>query len=464
MANANEERKEVRFWGALKMLAVLILVVFTHNRLPTTLIEVGSFSRVEIKKKKQRKQQLFQWPNNPPEMPHWPPPPIPTTMRAITTVTASTTWSYAPFASTQSSRTGPEPWFGLAAGIGSIWEMTVLKVAAMVVCLQPPGWLLVVAKEWFTHGFQVTIPPSTSQTSSTHASLEAPKVNKEGKESFKGGAKDLKDFRPISLVGSLYKLLAKVLANRVKVVAGKVVSRSQNAFVKGRQILDASLIANEAIDSVQKGNSGGILCKLDIEKLDSVVYFYSELLYPYQWNIVYVLQSSRSLRQGDPLSSYLFVIVIETLSCLLKRANEGGFLLRWRFRLRVNLEKSELISVGKVENVEELVEEFGCKLSVFPFSYLGLPLGACFKDVWRRRPFRDKLFVGSMGKKRVSGVQVKGLDFGRTNGVAMLLCARLFPPYLLYSRPRSLKWKMFGTILERELGIPIFLSDSTIGR
>lgn len=121
MANANEERKEVRFWGALKMLAVLILVVFTHNRLPTTLIEVGSFSRVEIKKKKQRKQQLFQWPNNPPEMPHWPPPPIPTTMRAITTVTASTTWSYAPFASTQSSRTGPEPWFGLAAGIGSIW-------------------------------------------------------------------------------------------------------------------------------------------------------------------------------------------------------------------------------------------------------------------------------------------------------------------------------------------------------
>ncbi|KAL6344025.1 hypothetical protein AAG906_027798 [Vitis piasezkii] len=122
MANANEGRKEVRFWGALKMLAVLMLVVFTHNRLPTTLIEVWSFTRVEIKKKKQRKQQLFQWPNNPPEMPHRPPPPIPTTMRAITTVTAATTWSYAPFASTQSSRTGPEPWFGLAADIGSIWQ------------------------------------------------------------------------------------------------------------------------------------------------------------------------------------------------------------------------------------------------------------------------------------------------------------------------------------------------------
>ena len=91
----------------------------------------------------------------------------------------------------------------------------------------------------------------------------------------KAGAEDLGDFRPISLLGSLYKWLAKVLANRLKNVVGKVVSKAQGAFVEGRQILDAVLIANEAIDSVLKNNENGILCKLDIKKAyDNVDWFF----------------------------------------------------------------------------------------------------------------------------------------------------------------------------------------------
>lgn len=136
-------------------------------------------------------------------------------------------------------------------------------------------------------------------------------------------------------------------------------------------------------------------------------------------------QSSRSLRQRDPLSPYLFVIAIEALSFLLKREVCGGFLSSCQLRgkgdevvkvshllfvddtlifcevweeqmmflwwllmwfeaisgLRVNMDKSELILVGRVENVEDLVAEIGCKVGSLLFTYLGMPLGALFKSV-----------------------------------------------------------------------------------
>lgn len=50
----------------------------------------------------------------------------------------------------------------------------------------------------------------------------------------KEGATSIGDYRPISLVGSIYKIISKVLSNRLKSVLDKTISSSQNAFVKGR--------------------------------------------------------------------------------------------------------------------------------------------------------------------------------------------------------------------------------------
>ena len=115
--------------------------------------------------------------------------------------------------------------------------------------------------------------------------------------------------------------------------------------------MDAVLIANEAINSILKSNRGAILCKLDIEKAyDHVDWSFLLAMLKkmgfrerwcrwIKWCLSTVrfsvlvngsptgfFQSSRGLRQGDPLSPYLFVVVVEAFSCMMKRAVARGFL------------------------------------------------------------------------------------------------------------------------------------------
>lgn len=82
----------------------------------------------------------------------------------------------------------------------------------------------------------------------------------------KRGAIDIRDFRPISLVGCIYKLLAKVLTRRLSTVLGEVIGECQHAFVEGRLIHDAVLIVNKVVDELVADGRVGLLCKLGMEK------------------------------------------------------------------------------------------------------------------------------------------------------------------------------------------------------
>ncbi|RVW49203.1 putative ribonuclease H protein [Vitis vinifera] len=184
---------------------------------------------------------------------------------------------------------------------------------------------------------------------------------------------------------------AKVLANRLKKVVGKVVSSSQNAFVEGRQILDAALVANEVIDSVLKRKESGVLCKLDLEKA------YDRINWDFLLSVMQRMGFGEKwiggLRQGDPLSPYLFVLGMEALSSLINRAVRGGFLSGCRIggREGVGIQVTHLLFAddtlvfyfagGCVENAELLAAELGCKVGSLPSTYLGLPLGASHKSV-----------------------------------------------------------------------------------
>ncbi|WKA01530.1 hypothetical protein VitviT2T_019810 [Vitis vinifera] len=237
-------------------------------------------------------------------------------------------------------------------------------------------------------------------------------------------------------------IIAKVLSGRLRGVLHETIYYTQGAFVQGRQILDAVLIANEIVDERRRSGEEGVVFKIDFEKAyDHVKWdFLDHVLekkgFSPRWrkwmsgclsSVSYAIlvngsakgwvKASKGLRQGDPLSPFLFTLVADVLNRMLIRAEERNMMEGFRVGrnrtrvshlqfaddtiffsnsreeelqtlkslllvfghisgLKVNLNKNSIYGINLDQaHLSRLAEMLDCKASGWPILYLGLPLG-----------------------------------------------------------------------------------------
>ncbi|GJR61323.1 putative RNA-directed DNA polymerase, eukaryota, reverse transcriptase zinc-binding domain protein, partial [Tanacetum coccineum] len=276
-------------------------------------------------------------------------------------------------------------------------------------------------------------------------------------------AKFVSDFWPISLIGCQYKIIGKLLANRLSTVIGDCISLVQSAFIKGRNILNGPLILNEVLAWYRQLNGS------PMEEFDLF----------------------RGLRQGDPMSPFIFILAMEGLHALTYKAKALGlfkgasigqdnmsishlmyvddviFFGEWSWvnthnlismlrcfflilGLKVNVHKSNVLGVGVTDDeVSHMENIIGCGATKFPLKYSVSGHLSLIKSVLGNLPtfymsiyllsisirkklesLRNKFFTGgdpddtkmTWVKWKISLVSKKdgGLGIGISKGVLML--------------------------------------------
>ncbi|GKV45171.1 hypothetical protein SLEP1_g52281 [Rubroshorea leprosula] len=260
----------------------------------------------------------------------------------------------------------------------------------------------------------------------------------------------IEEYRPISLIGVMYKIIAKLLANRLRKVLDKVIGEQQMAFIGGRQLMDSVVIANEVIDEAKRKNTKSFIFKVDFEKAydkvswDFIEYMFGRMGFPIKWRkwIRECLQSSMIsiLLNGSPTREFQVSKgirqVVKELYKGVKIGNGSVMVSHLQYAddtiffgeaieenilaikcimrtfklvsgLKINYGKSQLMGVGIEDSWKrKMAYRLCCKEGEFPFKYLGIPIGGNHRKLAMWQPLVDSF------KKKLASWKGRHLSFG----------------------------------------------------
>ena len=270
-------------------------------------------------------------------------------------------------------------------------------------------------------------------------------------------ASKMSDFRPISCLNTIYKVISRLLAGRLKSILELVISHSQTAFMPGRLLTENVLLATEIFHGYNKRNvERSAMLKVDLRKaFDSVrwdfvlatlrglsipdifIGWIRQCICSPSFSLIVNGQScgyfkgTQGLRQGDPLSPYLFVLTMEVFSGLLASRYDSGYICYhpkthdlqishlmfaddvmiffdgggsslyginetledfagWS-GLSMNRDKTQLFHAGLSQNETTELQSYGFSTGTLPIRYLGLPLMSRKLKISEYSPLLDKI-------------------------------------------------------------------------
>ncbi len=253
-------------------------------------------------------------------------------------------------------------------------------------------------------------------------------IEKKGKD-----RKKIKNWRPISLINTDTKIIAKALANRLKLTLEDIIGKEQTGFLKNRNIGEGIRLTQYLVERYSKIRKQGHILAIDFQKaFDSCSHRYmKDVLRAYGYGekfikmieVLYAGAESailnegistkyfsieRSCRQGDPVSPYLFILLLEPLLSKLRQDKDIKGLRTPKREVKLSAYADDLSTYLKdkksVEKVLQTLEDFA-KIS-------GLNVNRDKTEILSVNHHGDSKWIENLGIKQVKEIIITGIYHG----------------------------------------------------